>query len=294
MTMDQITTLLQLAATDDRRTIGYAEKSAWSSAAQIGGWTYEEAAEAIRYHQATNREYLRAAHITQRIEFARRVARIDQDAGAIAQSGATLPSHAEAVDLWAGDMRAAGANPTCEQRQKAGELLAELLDGAPDASLVLTAAVLAARKFSARIDLELLRLGRDPWEGMLPIPVQYQPDDRVDLFRALQRGLSARWASYEAVEPPEWVTAHEADVRPRIDGNFLAEPDWDHTTPEGEQRWFEEGSAWSEREFRVRQWHKQDLARWTAEQVAAARAWYSAHPEWREECIQLQEGRNAS
>lgn len=67
MNSDDIINLLSIAAAYDRRTIGEADVVAWSAAADIGRWTYEEARLAIQAHYAEDTDWLMPAHITQRI-----------------------------------------------------------------------------------------------------------------------------------------------------------------------------------------------------------------------------------
>ncbi len=239
--VDDVTSLLQMAAADDKRTIGYAEKAAWASAAEIAGWTFPEAADAIRHHQATSTDYLRAAHITAHIRDHRQRAAVS--GGVCPTTGVRLPSHAEALELWVGDHRRAGANPSSQNTDRAATLLGELLCEAPSAVEVLHAAVLAAREFSARIDWRLERIGRDGLTRVAPpVPVQYLPDDRLPTrWAARQPGFPAEVRSF-----PEWLDAGgESDrsiyetCRAAATRAWLGEhPDWRHRLPaDAEVQW---------------------------------------------------------
>lgn len=302
-TPDQVVELLQLAAAYDKRTFGFAEKAAWTSAATIGRWTHQEAAQAIQHLQATSTAYLTPAHITEWIQDRRRRERIT--GGTHPETGVKLPSHAEALKLWADEMRTAGANPTDDQTRQASTLLAQLLDGAPDAAMILTAAVLAAREFSARIDWKLEKIAKDFTSdlSMPPIPIDYIPDHRLNVgFAVRQDDFPANWREYDpsgdgakrredmrrhtnpglqSFEPtpreiPDWVSRFLQDTRERDWQGRLKE--WNaKDEADGEARWAE-ARAHSTEKARVDEWFAADKHAWKRERLPIIRRWYETHP----------------
>lgn len=313
-TPDQVVELLQLAAAYDKRTFGFAEKAAWTSAATIGGWTLEEAAQAIQYLQATSTEYLTPAHITAHIQDRRRRERIT--GGTNPETGVKLPSHAEALKLWADEMRAAGANPTDNQTRQASALLAQLLDGAPDAGMILTAAVLAAREFSARIDWRLEKLAQSPtgsgrvdkamgylspddpscsrFGGMPPIPLEYIPDYLLNVsFAVYQDDFPMNWREYD---PLGDKAQRREETRRHINPGFQAfEP-----TPRDMPAWvtgFLQDPRERDWQGRLKEWNVKDAedgeARWAeasayTKEKSRVQEWFAADQHaWKRERLAI-------
>lgn len=303
---DQVVELLQLAAAFDHRKFGYAEKAAWTAASQIGDWTFEEAAHAIKHHQSTSKDYLTPGHITCFVRDMRRRNRIR--GGVNPETGAKMPSHAEAVQLWVDEMRAAGAGPTDEQREQASSLLAELLDEAPSPVMVLHAAVLAAKEYSSRIDWRLEKLGKDYLQkmDMPPIPVQYVTDDRFNVRYVIsQPDFPAEWHIYDPTgsvaahredaikhgenitrsartprDMPPWLVEHLRDTRKRNWQGFLVD-DPDYGDGRGvPEHLREDASCYQRTAERVKRWFAEDEHRWEQERLPIVRAWYEQHPNW--------------
>lgn len=100
MTAAEVTKLLSLIASLDGRTTGPTDDLVWFAVAEAAGWTYPLAERAVIEHFAHSTEWLKPAHITQRIDEARRAVR----------AAFQLPPHsAEFVDTgleftrWAGE-----------------------------------------------------------------------------------------------------------------------------------------------------------------------------------------------
>lgn len=279
-TPDQIVELLQLCAAYDKRTFGLSEKAAWSSASAIGHWTHGEAVAAIHHHKATRTEYLEPAHITRWIELNRRKRRLQ---GGTADDGTRFPSHAEAVDLWVTRMREAGANPTREQTAHVDEVLAELLDGASTAALIVQAIVQAARKLTSRIEWALESIGKDAEKGGKPrmpegVPLEFIPD------RLLNVRFAVGWSDF----PAEWVrydpfgeeAERLADLAKSVPGTVVNAP-----TPRDVPDWVAEHLADASLHFasperqRVQAWFDEDRHAWKTEQIKVVRRWYAAHPD---------------
>lgn len=67
MTEDEVRALLAAAVAYDNRRPSTANIAAWCEAANRGDWTFAEALDAIHAHNTENPDYLKPAHITQRI-----------------------------------------------------------------------------------------------------------------------------------------------------------------------------------------------------------------------------------
>lgn len=279
-TPDQIVELLQRCAAYDKRTFGLSEKAAWASASVIGRWTYDEAAAAIDHHKATRTEYLEPSHITRWIDISRRKNRLR---GTAAADGSRIPSHAEAMTMWATRMRQAGANPTAEQTAHAEEVLAELLDGVPNALMIVQAITVAARRLTSRIEWVLEKLGRDSDKAerrlMPDVPLEYIPD----------RLLNVRFATAHADYPREWVRydpfGDEAeryrDLAKGQSGVVLNDP-----TPREMPDWVVESLKSPPRNGtpergKLQSWIDADLRLWEAERIKVVRRWYAEHPDQR-------------
>lgn len=70
----QIRAVLAVAMSYDHRDPGDSDVEAWLAAAHLGNWTYAEARDAVIAHFTFETEYLKPAHVTQRIKAARRTA----------------------------------------------------------------------------------------------------------------------------------------------------------------------------------------------------------------------------
>ena len=71
MTAAEVTKLLSLIASLDGRTTGPTDDLVWFAVAEAAGWTYPLAERAVIQHFAHSTEWLKPAHITQRIAEAR-------------------------------------------------------------------------------------------------------------------------------------------------------------------------------------------------------------------------------
>lgn len=71
MTEHEIRALLAAAVAYDNRRPSNANIAAWLEAATRANWTFAEALDAIHDHNAENPEFLKPAHITQRIRATR-------------------------------------------------------------------------------------------------------------------------------------------------------------------------------------------------------------------------------
>lgn len=311
-TPDQVVELLQRAAAYDKRTFGHSEKAAWTSASQIGGWTFEEACRAIDHHKATRTEYLEPAHITRWINLERRKARCQ---GGYTEDGARIPTHTEALDLWIRTMRQTGANPTREQVDHVSEVLAQLLDGTTNALLIIQAILKAGEQLTSRVEWALEKLGRadEKWstllDGDMPegIPLEFIPNRRLNVaFAIRQPDFPAEWRRYDPFgveaerwaeraqfegtkvmtndptprEIPEWVRVHREDKRPRQVGGRLAS--WQDVPGEGTPAdRLAEAQKWAATEERCREWFEADSREWQTERLKVVRRWYEEHPDRR-------------
>lgn len=322
MSMDEVTTLLQLAASDDKRTIGYAEKQAWRSAAEIAGWTFEEASWAIRQHQATNTEYLKAAHITALVTSRRRRANLQ---GGQTEDGAKIPSLKEAVQLWVDACRSEGFNPTDKQLEQATTLLEQMLLPDGQVSTLLIAVVFSGRRGTARIDwvLEKVRSGKGlegtefmdvMWNPDLIIPVEYLPDSKLNVEYAIGRPtFPLGWRFYDPIGDRiqgfdkgmllrEYAAASNAGKLPDYEPQQRRVPDWvvafiddvaENGIPKATinlRRPAEEREEHEKRYERYRsrradfdQWLKDDRQAWETERLPIVRQWYLDHPDDRRE-----------
>jgi hypothetical protein len=100
MTLAEIAKLLGLIAGFDRRTTGPADDLAWLAVAEAAGWTYPLAERAVVEHFAHSTEWLKPAHITQRIDEAKRAVRA---AFQIPPHSAELADDGPAFAKWAGE-----------------------------------------------------------------------------------------------------------------------------------------------------------------------------------------------
>jgi hypothetical protein len=311
-TSDQVVELLQRASAYDRRTFGHSEKAAWTSASQIGGWTFEEACRAIDHHKATSAEYLEPHHVTRWIQLERRKSRLQ---GHVATNGARIPSHAEAVEMWVTEMRKAGGSPTEDQMRQASEMVASMLDGVDSAVHLIRAIHSAARKFTSRIDWALEKIGRDDeklWTNDMPtdIAVEYIPDELLHAdFAASHADFPAQWREYDPfgtkaarraeqrngillggihlpeIEPtprdlPDWVVAFHADDRARDNQGLLRKHDF-----ATREEHYADARAWRDERDRVAAWLAQDKEAWRAERLPIVRQWYLDHPDKRPDAI---------
>lgn len=67
MTLEETLDLLALAACFDQRTVGQADARAWHAVAQMQGWTFSLAKQAVIEHYSRHRERLMPADVTNRI-----------------------------------------------------------------------------------------------------------------------------------------------------------------------------------------------------------------------------------
>jgi hypothetical protein len=305
-TGDQVLQLLQLAAAYDRRTVGHVEKAAWCSAAEIGGWSYEEAAAVIRTHQATSREYLTPAHITTGIRSMRRRARLSEE-GTRPDGGKRVTLDA-AGRIWRDAFRAAGPSPNGEQVAKVTDMLSEMLLDAGDPSKVLDAAIVAGRKLSVRIDwaAEKIASGAERLGPMGLAPIEYLSDDRLDgEFAARHEDFPRQWRLYDPLpdemrlaerehllpqlrvlhaegripdydrqerDLPDWLLAHVADTRyrdsySRLEGSTMTR-----------EELAEEAARYRQTEGRATAWLAEDRKQWEQERIPVVREWYRTHP----------------
>lgn len=72
MTNDEVVDLLSVITAYDNRNATAATVAAWTTASEIGRWSYRLAVEAAHHHFAESTEYLMPAHITQRLRQSRR------------------------------------------------------------------------------------------------------------------------------------------------------------------------------------------------------------------------------
>ncbi|HEV2777880.1 MAG TPA: hypothetical protein VGX25_00610 [Actinophytocola sp.] len=304
--------LLQFVARWDNRKPSRAMAEAWATSAQLAGWTEGEAKEAIAYLATHVREYLTPAMVTARIESQRHRARLADDG--CNEDGTRRVSFAAALQVWRDAFRSVGPHPSAEQEAKAAELLEQMLDGAGDPLVVLTAATLAGRRVSPRIDwvLEKIANGKEhaTFVDRMPIcPVEFIRDNQLDVEFAVRHadfpaawrvydpltvlGVPERqfedylpaWRHYRAVDKvpdhaptprdlPEWVVEHFADTRHRS---------WRDNQLHGDYGLTQEGLEAEAEQYRtaknsVIDWLRQDQQRWERERLVHVRAWYAAHP----------------
>lgn len=303
---DQVVDLLLKAAGDDHRTVGAAETEAWAAAAEIGGWTYPEAVEAIRHHQATNTAYLKASHITEWIKSQRRRSRLPQ--GGINPDGTKVVTLAGACAVWRNAFRHTGPNPTDEQEARVSALLEQMLDGAGDPLTILDAAVLAGLRMTTRIDWILERVASRKDVAARVAPAEYVPNDQLDERFALNADdFDLAWKHYNPLhdlnlskydledylpnfrmwnatgripemvhtprELPDWVVEHISDMRSRAhySGQLL-----EHDLSDDEL--VEDGKRHKAERARVCAWLRSDHEAWACERLAVIRKWHMAHP----------------
>lgn len=302
--------LLQFASSWDNRKPSRAMAEAWATSAQLADWTMVEARAAVQHLLTHERTYLTPAMVTAWIESQRRRARLADDG--LHDDGTRKVTHAAAVTVWRDAFRSVGPNPSAEQETKAAELLEQMLDGAGDPVTVLTAAVLAGRNMSARIDWTLEKLATDDQHPhRMPLaPVEFLRDDQLDVSYAvgqpdfpqawrvydpLPEGVPARirenfipaWRSFRALDKtpdydypardlPEWLIAHVTDDRDR-EFRTLRLRGAALTDEELDQ----EVEQYRERGHRARTWLKDDQQRWEHERLAIVRDWYATHPHQR-------------
>ena len=72
MTHDEIVTLLQIIHHYDSRVIDSTAVAVWSESARRARWSFAEAVEAVHEHNAHSTDYLKPAHVTDRIRLTRR------------------------------------------------------------------------------------------------------------------------------------------------------------------------------------------------------------------------------
>lgn len=100
MTPAEVTKLLALIAGFDRRTTSASDDLAWYAVADAAGWTYPLAERAVIEHFAHSTEWLKPAHITQRIAEAKRTVKA---AFQIPPHSAELADNGPAFAKWAGE-----------------------------------------------------------------------------------------------------------------------------------------------------------------------------------------------
>ena len=100
MTAAEVSKLPSLAARLDGRTTDAADDLAWFAVAQAAGWTYPLAERAVIEHFAHSTEWLKPAHITQRITEAKRTVKA---AFQIPSHSADLADNGPAFAKWAGE-----------------------------------------------------------------------------------------------------------------------------------------------------------------------------------------------
>jgi hypothetical protein len=300
--------LAYVARWDNRKPSG-AMAEAWAISAHLAGWTQAEAEEAVRYHQTHTREYLTPAMVTVRIESQRRRSRLSGDGTNL--DGTRKVTFAGALQVWRDSFRAAGPNPSTDQETKAGELLEQMLDGAGDPFAVLTAAVIAGRKMSARIDWTAERLAAGKEAGTLsslampPLPVEYLRDDQLDVrYASMREDFPPAWVLYDPFPAGIDVSRKSRYLRlfnkyacraageprhERCDRNL---PEWlakhfeiirlgtqKSATKEELQRYADlAASEPKDIESRAAGWLHEDMLIWERERIAVARRWYADHP----------------
>lgn len=67
MTLEETLDLLALAACFDQRTVGHADARAWHAVAELRGWTFPLAKQAVVEHYSRHRQRLMPADVTNRI-----------------------------------------------------------------------------------------------------------------------------------------------------------------------------------------------------------------------------------
>jgi hypothetical protein len=299
--------LLQFASSWDNRKPSVAMAEAWATSAELAGWTMVEARAAVQWLGTHERQYLTPAMVTARIESQRRRARLSEDG--INPDGTRKVTHAAAVAVWRGAFRSVGPSPSAEQETKAAELLEQMLDDAGDPVTVLSAAVLAGRKMSPRIDWTLEKVaGDEQFQHRMPVcPVEYVRDEQLDVAYAVgQPDFPAVWRVYDPLpsevpdriredyipecrafraayktpdyghpirDLPAWLVEHVSDDRHRENSTKTL---WRSGLSDEERD--QEAERYRETTRRVHAWLKKDRARWEYERLAVVRAWYADRP----------------
>lgn len=86
--------LLSLVQAHDSRTVGQSDLHVWADAADRARWTFDEACEAVKAHHAESTEWIKPAHVTQRI---RRDRSAPPPSGQLPQAPPANPEHVRRV-----------------------------------------------------------------------------------------------------------------------------------------------------------------------------------------------------
>lgn len=168
ITNDEAITLLEMAASNDKRTIGKTDVMVWREVSKTAGWTFQQAARALIEHISFEAGvYLTPAHVTKRIAEVRKQIQTswqqpppprelaDRPAAEIAWRRSEAAAFAERnLDLWAdGEPFEEPPSPVGDLNVKRGELP----PGAAGDSLEKLAALAEIARFTKRTVIESTR-----------------------------------------------------------------------------------------------------------------------------------------